>query len=296
MLKLLGFFAIAGCLSATAATAQQTRPVVAIYQMEDLAHSGLSDNFSRMLETSITTTSKFRVIERSGLNTLVKEQTRAKAGLVTSNTPQKIGGFEGADYLIYGSITSASLTKKNLFGMKAEPDPNFPTVCLRAFLTLGMDIKITDAGSGEVRYATHIDDTKEVGSACVDGNKLDTTALLRSISDRIATSLVTTIYPIQVASVQPDGVLVLNYGEGTVQPGAFMGIYTKGNAIIDPATGEKLGNDEERIGYVQISAVQGRISRATPVGAFTSAPQIGAIARPASAAEMDALKNNRKKR
>jgi hypothetical protein len=92
---------------------------------------------------------------------------------------------------------------------------------------------------------------------------------------KVAYSLVTTVYPIQVASVH--GALVLNYGEGTVQPGVVYGVYAKGEAVVDPATGEKLGNDEERIGYVQITAVQGRISRAVPVGAFAQSPQVGAI-------------------
>jgi hypothetical protein len=99
-----------------------------------------------------------------------------------------------------------------------------------------------------------------------------------------------------VASVQQDGVLVLNYGEGTVQPGVVYGVYAKGEAVVDPATGEKLGNDEERIGYVQITAVQGRISRAVPVGAFAQSPQVGAIVRPASKDEIDHLKQAAKRK
>ena len=42
--------------------------------MDDVARSGQADQFSRMLETAITATSKFRVIERERLGELVGEQ------------------------------------------------------------------------------------------------------------------------------------------------------------------------------------------------------------------------------
>jgi hypothetical protein len=163
-------------------------------------------------------------------------------------------------------------------------------------VTLAIDIKITDARSGEVRYTSNINQTEKAGTACVNGSRYDLSNILRNAATKVAYSLVTTVYPIQVASVQQDGVLVLNYGEGTVQPGVVHGVYAKGEAVVDPATGEKLGNDEERIGYVQITAVQGRISRAVPVGAFAQSPQVGAIVRPASKDEIDHLKQAAKRK
>ncbi|MFX6201973.1 hypothetical protein ABTF50_21465, partial [Acinetobacter baumannii] len=47
------------------------KPVVAIYEMDDVAHSGQAETFSRMIETSIAATSKFRIIERQNLDKLV---------------------------------------------------------------------------------------------------------------------------------------------------------------------------------------------------------------------------------
>ena len=94
-------------LFSSEALAQKGKPVVAIYEMTDLAKTGMSDTFSTMISTAITTTQKFRVIERR-FAVLDREQANARGGRVTTNQPGKTGGFEGADFLIYGSITTVS--------------------------------------------------------------------------------------------------------------------------------------------------------------------------------------------
>jgi len=230
----------------------QGKPVIAIYQMDDVARTGQAGALTTMIETAIASTSKFRVIEREQMGKLVGEQARAKAGLVTSNTPGKIGGFEGADFLIYGTITTLSMTNRadvgaNLVSSLVQgnsyyrPNPN----CNNTFATLGLDIKITDARSGEVKYVKHIDETQRSATACGGGvGPIDAAQLFRLAADHVAGGLVTTIFPIQIAAIQPDGQIVLNYGEGSVTAGTVMGVFTKGAAIRDPATGEVLANDE----------------------------------------------------
>ncbi len=282
-------------------SAQPSRkPVVAIYQIDDVAQSGQAPAFSAMIETAIAATSKFRVIERERLNMLVGEQARAKSGLVRSNKPGRMGGFEGADYLIYGSITSVSVSNKtnigaSLLGGMLSGSNNSNVSCNNSYVTLGVDIKITDADSGEVKYVTRINETKKSAAVCNGNAQIDTGALLRSAAEKVATALVTTIYPIQIAAVQGDGTIVLNYGEGTVQPGQVFGVYIKGRAIIDPATGEMIGNDEQKLGFIRITEINGRISRAVAHVPFSTVPPVGSIARPASPGDLQALKSKKKK-
>jgi hypothetical protein len=164
------------------------------------------------------------------------------------------------------------------------------------FVTISVDIKITDAGSGEVKYVTRINDTQKSTTACGANGQIDAGALLRSAAEKVATGLVTAIYPIQIAAVQSDGTIVLNYGEGTLQSGEVLGVYAKGNAIIDPATGEAIGNDEQKLGFIRVVDVTGRISRAVAYVPFTASPPVGSIARPATQADLQILGNTRKKR
>ena len=304
MKNAIAFVLAAVCLLGPAQALAQGKPVIAIYQMDDLARTGQAATLSAMIETAIASTSKFRVIERSQLGKLVGEQARAKSGLVTSNTPGRVGGFEGADFLIYGSITTLSLSSRadmgsNFVGslLNSNNGRSVSPNCNNTFATVGLDIKITDARSGEVKYVNHINESQKSATAC-GGNagQIDAATLFRSAADKVAQGLVTTIYPVQIAAIQPDGVIVLNYGEGSLTPGTVMGIYSKGAAIRDPATGEILANDEVQLGFLQVTAVTGRVSRALPITMLSSRPEIGSIVRPATPDEIAQLSKTLKRK
>ena len=253
-----------------------------------------------MIETAITSSGKFRVIERERVGKLVGEQARAKAGLVTSRTPGKIGGFAGADFLVYGSITNISTTKKSDFGanilgaMMSGSNGARPS-CTNAVATVSVDIKITDADTGEVRYVNRIDQTLKSAAVC-DGNaQVNTGLLLRGAADKIAAGLVTTVYPIQIAAVQPDGVIVLNYGEGTLQANTVLGVFLKGEAIVDPANGEVIGNNETRLGLIRVTDVTGRFSKAVTASSFGTPPPVGAIVRVATPSDLQAFSGKKRR-
>lgn len=296
--------AVLFCLSPSAQAQQappQGKPIVAIYQMDDLAETGKADMFSRMIETTIASTGKFRVIERERLGKLLGEQSRARSGLVTTNRPGRVGGFEGADYLIYGSITSVSVGRKANIGMsllgglvggRNDAAPQ----CSNAVVTLSIDIKITDADSGEVKYVSRIDETQKSAAVCNGTPQIDHALLFRSAADKIATALVTTIFPIQIAAVQGDGTIILNYGEGAVTLGKTMGVFSKGQAIIDPATGERIGDDEQLIGLIQITDVTARFSKATATAGFAEPPTVGSIVRLATPNDINRFKQQRRRR
>ncbi len=201
MMKVVAWLvAIVATSAPVSALAQKGKPIVAIYQMDDVARSGQSATFTTMIETAVAATSKFRVMERERMNKLLGEQARARAGLVTSNKPGKVGGFEGADYLIYGSITTVSVSNKADIGSTMLAglfnNGNRGASCSNAVVTLGVDIKITDADSGEVKYVTRITETQKSAAACGGSAQVDTSLLLRSAAEKVATGLVTAIYPI----------------------------------------------------------------------------------------------------
>jgi curli biogenesis system outer membrane secretion channel CsgG len=265
------------------------KPVVAVSQIDDIAHTGQSAAFQQMIETAVAETGKFRVIERR-VGGLLAEQQGAKAGLYTSNTPGKIGGFEGADFLIEASITTGQSSQRSnlgasighsMLGNMLTGGHTFQN-CQNAVATIGIDVKITDASSGQIRYATRIEEQQQSQANCGSQASVDLTALLRSAADKTAAGLLTTMYPIMIAAVQSDGTMVLNYGESAVQPQAIMAVHSKGADIRDPVTGDVIGSDEQTLGLIRISDVQPRMSRAVPVTPFAVQPQVGSIVRPAT--------------
>lgn len=277
-----------------AANTPKPRPVVAVSQVDDIAKTGQGNAFQQMIETAVASTGKFRVIERRNKGMLA-EQQGAKAGLYTSNKRGKIGGFEGADFLIEASITTGQSSQKNnlgasigrsmlgnmLSGSKSAQN------CSNAVATLGIDVKITDADSGQIRYATRITEQQQSSASCGDQKaQVDLSSLLRSAADKTATGLLTSIYPIVIAAVQGDGSMVLNYGESAVQVGSVMAVHAKGADIRDPQTGEVIGNDERTLGLIRITAVQPRMSRAVPTTPFATPPAVGSIVRSATSDEI----------
>lgn len=196
-----------------------------------------------------------------------------------------MGGFEGVDYLIYGSITQISAVNRSnlganvLGGLLGGNSRNRPN-CYNTRVRMEADIRITNTNTGEVEYATRISEEQDSATVCGGGAQIDSSALLRGAADNIATGLSTSIYPILVATVQGDGTIILNYGEGAVERGEFLMLYGEATEIPDPSGTGMIRIDGEEIGAIQITDVQTAFSRALPVTDLAYAPAIGTIARP----------------
>lgn len=266
--------------------AQKAMPIVTVRQMDDLAGTGQAVAFSQMIQTAVAGTGKFRTIESNFAN-LRDQQELGNSGMVTTRTPGKKGGFEGADYLVYGTITSGSAGQKSDMGadMGRALAGRMLGVslggggCSKSVATLAVDIKIVDGGTGEIRYANQINRTSTSATSCSGNPQTDVTNLLRAAANQIATGLVTSIYPIKVAAVQPDGSVMLNYGEGTVALGALLNVFGQGQVILDPDTGKPLSSEGAQIGMVRVTEVTPRFSKAVAVGTFSQSPAIGYVAR-----------------
>ena len=78
------------------------KPVVGIGEITSNV-GGNPQSFQTMLETAISQTNKFELMERSRMDDLLGEQALSAGGLTQGNG--QIGGLSGIDYLVYGSIT-----------------------------------------------------------------------------------------------------------------------------------------------------------------------------------------------
>lgn len=283
------------------AHAQNSKPIVGIAQMEDLSGGGNADNFVAMIETAVISSGKFRIIERARLATLMEEQGLSLSGTTTTNAPGQIGGFEGVDYLIYGTISSISATNRSDFGGSLLRGMlggrNQPTQdCYKTRVRMEADIRITDTETGEVRYATRISEEQDSATVCGGGSQIDSSALLRSSADQISTGLVTAIFPIQVAAVQSDGTVILNFGQGAVQRGDYLMIYGEATEIPDPSGTGTIKIDGEQQGAIQVTEVQSAFSRAVQVSSFSVPLGVGAIARPVDRDTVKALQKAQRRR
>lgn len=255
--------------------------------------------FQDMLNTALIKTMKFDVIERARLDEILKEQgLSSETGLVDGGV--ELGGVQGVDYLLYGSITQLGVDDKGIglggkFAMGSKKT------------TMAVDIKIVDAQTGRSLIADSVEEEVSAGRAIQlegfqqsssDGDSLGD--VMRLTADSVVKVIVSAIYPVKVISVSSSGVITLNYGKGLIEDGAYFDVFATGEELIDPDTGEVLGSEEELIGRIVVNSVQAKFSKAEVVDGNASIFEAGSICRPVDMEEVKkaskkAEKENRKK-
>ena len=107
-----------------------------------------------------------------------------------------------------------------------------------------------------------------------------------STATAAATYILEGVYPVKIASVQGDE-LVINRGEGTgINVGGLYEVYAQGEAVKDPDTGDVIGSDETKVGLIEITSVQQKFSKAKMLK--SDGPlEVGAICRQVERKEKD---------
>ena len=236
-------------------------PIVAVSQFEQTFQNDRRtrlasnpDNYEAMLETQLIKVGRFRVYERNKLEEVLREQGLQES-LSGNNTQIKI---DGVDYLVYGAITDMSSEAKEF---KTD---GFATV--RVTNRFGVDIKIVDTLSGEIRRAESIVAVIDSGSgvATKDFSNLEvgTNGLVeaqRIVAKRSAALLAESIFPVRVVDIFNDEIY-LNYGDSILSIGDRLKVIQEGKEIIDQDTGLSLGSRQKVLGEIEITSVDSNMS------------------------------------
>jgi curli biogenesis system outer membrane secretion channel CsgG len=288
-------FAAALALFAAAAQAQpaapqgtDTRAKVAMAEVkatptlvESVAAQGTDKRRSlgRVLESidgrvidALTGTRKFRVIARSDLDALFKEQNFTLSGNVNEGDARAAQSFKiaGVDWLLVTTVDDfQDFEEVATFAGTGEQ-------AKKRVIRLGVSAKIYDATSGEVKESVALQlgpgdpdykklrDISDVrGYSKTDGDLSDALLVKASqiMADRVANRVVDVIYPAKIIAKTGKQVTI-NRGDGTgIAVGQTWNVYALGQAMIDPDTGISLGAEEVKVGSVKVTDVQPLFSR-----------------------------------
>ena len=258
---------------------QENLPIVAVSQFEQTFQNDRRsrpaanpDNYEAMLETQLIKVGRFRVYERNKLEEVLREQGLQES-LSGNNTQIKI---DGVDYLVYGAITDMSSEAKEI------STGGFASV--RVSNRFGVDIKIVDALSGEIRRAESIVAVIETGSGVATRSfsniQADSNGLVeaqRIVAKRSAALLAESIFPIRVVDIFNDEIY-LNYGDSILSVGDRLKVIQEGREIIDQDTGLSLGSRQKVLGEIEIVSADSNLSIAKIIkndAEFT----VGAVAK-----------------
>ncbi len=232
--------------------------------------------FVDMLTTALVKTDKFDVIERDRMEAILQEQGMGQFGLTDGYDQLHLTGL---DYVVIGAITEYGMTTQQAqFG-------DFATARTRA--NMAVDIRVVDAENGTTAIAESVS-VFEDGSS---GISMDSVAmrggqseahLLGNVMRRAARDvtflIVSSVYPIRVATLPAAGDVILNYGDGLLKDGDRLEVFSEGDSVIDPTSGEVLGSEEKLVARIEVSGATSRFSKARIVQEH-SPVDVGMIAR-----------------
>ncbi len=224
------------------------------------------EGMADMLTTALVKSGKYVVIERQEINKVLEEQKMGQAGLVTPESAAKIGKLLGVELAVMGAVTEFGYSKEGTgsrikgigIGVKKQK------------ATVAVDVRFVNTTTGEIIAAENVRKEKSKGGLRISAPKFGFTNQnnfdnsLVGKATREAVDSIVELIDKQMAQLPWEGKIIMVRGNYVyMKPGSNAGvkvgdtfyIYTKGEELIDPDTGLSLGNEEKKVGSIQVTGI-----------------------------------------
>lgn len=251
------------------------KPRVAVTKFEQQAGADfgsweLPTGLADMLTTQLASSNRVKILERQELDAVMGEKTLQAA----TGARGAQGQVLGAEYLIKGTLTEFTYETQNTGGGLNIKGFSIGGRFQKAHIAL--DLRIIDAGTGEIidskrvekkqvkkglNLGVEIDDVK---FGTDHWSKLPIGQVTREAIDEAANTIIGVIEKTGWSSVvvaqTPTGWLIRGGTDQGLRPGMVFKVMRKGQALIDPETGESLGSNDSYVGEVIVTQVKEKVS------------------------------------
>lgn len=240
----------------------------------------IGEGLTEMLTNELFKTGRFIMVERAALADLVKEQELGQTGLVRKETAAKVGELLGAQLLVAGAVTE--FEAKSSGGGGGVGFAGFAMQLRSNSAHVAVDIRLVDSSTGQILKSHNADGkAQETGigfAAVVKGVNFGSDAFMKTPlgqATREAVSKAVNFIITEMDAVSWTGRVVqikdlevyVNAGANVnLRPGLQLTAYSKGEDLIDPATGLSLGSKDALVGNVILTQVEDKFSIGTFVG------------------------------
>jgi curli biogenesis system outer membrane secretion channel CsgG len=222
---------------------------------------------------------KFSVVERDKLALVLKEQGLAQSGAVDPASAAKVGKILGVKYILLGGIDKFNIDKTGagFRGIGGNVVQSKATINMRLIdsttaeriLSLSADAEVKKGG-GFMKGA-NLSRESEWGIASETIQKAAKEVVSKFTTGEYLARLGTANNPtgkLEGLIIKVEGNRAwINLGsEGGIKVGDKFAVFNIGEALVDPATGAKLGADEKRIGDGAVAEVQPKFAIITFTG------------------------------
>jgi curli biogenesis system outer membrane secretion channel CsgG len=220
---------------------------------------------------ALVSSGKYNVVARAQLDKVLAEQSLNNSDLVDPKAAQKVGRLLGAKYVVLGSLISVNFQN----GYPVSKDKYETKVQIQLVETETGSIKVSDTFVGtESGYAMQREPTNpnvisvSAGIKCFENN-------LKSIAQQFIDRL-TAMNPLEglVVAIEGDRVAINLGASSGVKVGQEFFVFTEGNALKDPATGEVLSRQKTNIARLVVVSVEPKLSWTTIVATYSPGTSI----------------------
>ena len=237
----------------------------------------LGRGMSDQLADALVNSGNFVVVERQNLSDVLTEQDFARSGRTAKSKTAQTGKVVPSQILIKGTVTEfESETSGGGSGF------SFKGITLGQESTnahVGLMIRIIDTTTGEVLASERVEGKAESGGTKIGLSKggygfetegFKSTPLGKATQiaiDRAVFQIIEKLnaMPFEGKIIQVKGeTIYTNIGERNgAAPGDVFTVFSTGEEMIDPDTGESLGSEEEKVGTIKLTSVKEKFSKAS---------------------------------
>lgn len=256
------------------------------------------DGIEAIVIDAMNRSGRFRLVERTELDSVLGEQDLASSGRVARPSGAATGKILGAEILVQLVITDyepgTSGKDIGVGGLLKNKVPVLGGVKIKNREgRIGMNLRLIDAETSEITFSKQIESTiKESGLAFGGAGLVGDLGLGGFMSQfsktpiglAVIAGVNEAVFEIvgqigakpaegSVIKADPDAVYV-NLGQDQVSVGERLTAYSRGEELIDPETGISLGGSRTELGDLEIVKVEEKFSIARPLN-MSSLPERG---------------------
>jgi curli biogenesis system outer membrane secretion channel CsgG len=248
-------------------TAKLERDSISVVATGRLRNSKTAVQLRQAITDKLVKSGRFTVLDRSNEAELEKELGFLNSEKVSDQERARLGQALGADYMLVLNLTQAGVATK--------------TTETHVDMTGESSREVSHSTSASMRYSLVESATRAVkwsDSMSFRSGGSQINAAMDQFLGKVVGDIGEIINPPKVVGVH-NGKVIINRGAGIAAAGQTYDIYSVGEALVDPDTGETLGAAEENIATIRIVDVKPKLAYGEIVKGSADAIEKGAIAR-----------------
>ena len=246
------------------------------------------------ITNGIVNTRKFNVVDNARLKEAVSEHQKVDMGMSDAKGAPKKGKIKCAGYVLYGTVLALG-ANASAVSMNGVTGTKFNAV-------VELNIRFMDVETGALVASKTVKAEKTIselrsGAQATAGNKqyIAIQDAIQKAADKVVGKLMELAFPTVIIQVGASKVYV-NLPEERAKKGGLLNVFSVGEELIDPDTGESLGGAEEKIGELKIIRTSPKFAIAVPIAPLVSSKLAkGMIIRPVSEQELEERQSKVKK-